>query len=688
MFYHGLPHYRQGRKHPQSWEYYKNYNTTYDRHNRPESIKDYKTDSHHRSYQQRFVDNRSIQFPQGRNNKHNFLKTQVSHPGHTYHRTDNHLSFRNLSREQFSTPRKGNRQTYIPIRRNNTEQIWKSGEHHSRHTGYNKYNGPTFRANDTKYSTVQTNRTTLHKWRSTKKKDTQTNRKGETDHVNAEDDQSQGDPEKEKFRIFVKKLFEILRSYHHLEKISSDSDLEPPTFSRLTRYLTEIVKPANNTTQTKSLLEGNAKNWAYTTRLILQGHYEAHIDQETETLLEMMEENWSIAFDIAVKWYRRRYTKKCMEGPVKRLQALLQAFADRPEVKGDVEIVEETPERERPPQEEDFPPLGHSTSSSSRKVLSPFPLALPQRASKKSHKKQGVSKQKSKQANPGIIHTTDHPELTEVQSYPETQGTGTPSLIHEPRADTPHASLPVVEVQMENYKPAANESADQGPPFSPVEQTADNIPSPVHSICSILNIDSECTNSPEPQANQSNKPKTFKPVKHVPTNRKMIVWGLNIRKKWCILGDSNLARITEHHFENIEIHSYPGATFRHAEALINKAHIQVQVETVILSFGINHRNQKFKETAVKQIQGALRAARERFPGARIRIPLINFSKKLNKQERALLEGINDHVQRNMPYLHKLPSEQFEVTSDDIHWTPTCAKAMLQHWTEQLNYTAL
>ncbi|KAF5883739.1 proteoglycan 4-like protein [Clarias magur] len=295
------------------------------------------------------------------------------------------------------------------------------------------------------------------------------------------------------------------------------------------------------------------------------------------------------------------------------------------------------------------------------------------------------------------MHTTDHPKLTDIQPYPETQDTVSPSLTNEPRADKSNISPPAVEVHIENYKPAANEIPHPNPPSSPVEPTVQvDIPSPAHSISSILNIDSECTLSPEPQTNQSNEPnnphnkepKTFKPVKHLPTNRKMVVWGLEIQKKWCILGDSNLARITEHHFENIQIHSYPGATFNHAETLINKAHVQTKVETVILTFGINHRNQKLKETAIKQIQGALRAAREKFPGALIRIPLINFSETLNKQEQAILEGINDHVQKNMPYLRKLPSAQFQVTSDGIHWTPTCAKAMLQHWTEQLNYPAL
>ncbi|MGL4645672.1 MAG: hypothetical protein ACRCVL_00930, partial [Cetobacterium sp.] len=183
-------------------------------------------------------------------------------------------------------------------------------------------------------------------------------------------------------------------------------------------------------------------------------------------------------------------------------------------------------------------------------------------------------------------------------------------------------------------------------------------------------------------------PKIFRPVKHLLTARKMVEWSLSVRRKWCILGDSNVGRIIEYHFEDLQIDSYPGATFRHAENIILKAQVHVKVELVILAFGINHRNQKVQETAVKQTQRALKAARDRFPGAVVKIPLINFAKTLKRKEQVMLNSINDHVQRNMPHLPLLPAAQFDVDSDQIHWTPTCAKAILLYWAQHLISMAL
>ncbi|KAF5887654.1 ras and Rab interactor 3-like [Clarias magur] len=134
------------------------------------------------------------------------------------------------------------------------------------------------------------------------------------------------DAQDEKFRALVKKLLELLRSFHHLEKISIHAEEEPPTFTRLTQFLGNVVKPANLTPETKTLLEGNAKNWAYTTRLILQDHYINFIEKESETLQEALIGDWDTALKVAVKWYRRRYPKRHMQEPIKKVEALLLSF--------------------------------------------------------------------------------------------------------------------------------------------------------------------------------------------------------------------------------------------------------------------------------------------------------------------------------------------------------------------------
>lgn len=213
--------------------------------------------------------------------------------------------------------------------------------------------------------------------------------------------------------------------------------------------------------------------------------------------------------------------------------------------------------------------------------------------------------------------------------------------------------------------------------------------SPVDTLLCISEKDQQDSSLPPPQlcpmADPRGQIRTFRPTKHITTVKKMMEWGLSVRKEWCILGDSNLGRIPDFHLEHLQIDSYPGATFRHAEAFISKASIQAVVKGVILSFGINNRGQKNKETAFKELQRVTKIAKERFPGAAIYIPLINFSKSLKLSEQSILSDLNAYITRNCQYLPLLPEAQFQVGDDLIHWTPTCARAILQHWCNYLNW---
>lgn len=94
--------------------------------------------------------------------------------------------------------------------------------------------------------------------------------------------------------------------------------------------------------------------------------------------------------------------------------------------------------------------------------------------------------------------------------------------------------------------------------------------------------------------------------------------------------------------------------------------------------------QKAKQTAVKQLQGAVREAKKQFPYSEIWIPLINFSPTLQPIERANLTILNQHIEKNMPYIPALDKNLFNTTTDGLHWTKQTAQAMLNHWMACLN----
>lgn len=137
----------------------------------------------------------------------------------------------------------------------------------------------------------------------------------------------------------------------------------------------------------------------------------------------------------------------------------------------------------------------------------------------------------------------------------------------------------------------------------------------------------------------------------------------------------------------LQIDSYPGATFRHAEAILSKVISQLTVEKVVLSFGLNSRSQKVKETTVKQLQAAVRMVKKQFPFAELWVPLVNYSPSLPTAERENLQILNTYIRKNLPFVELLPAAQFQTEGDLIHWTRETARAMFDHWVEELNFKA-
>lgn len=164
-------------------------------------------------------------------------------------------------------------------------------------------------------------------------------------------------------------------------------------------------------------------------------------------------------------------------------------------------------------------------------------------------------------------------------------------------------------------------------------------------------------------------------------------WTLTPCKKWLIMGDSNACRIPPFQEPDLQIESYPGATFRHAEAILAKTIHTDLVETLILSFGINNRIQRTDEAGVVQLQRAVRMAEIAFPKALVLIPELNFSESLPEDEQQNLMRLNHHIVSHFNSIPKLLEKDFVAEQDGIHWTIPTARNILHHWVEMLKENA-
>lgn len=461
-------------------------------------------------------------------------------------------------------------------------------------------------------------------------------------------------------------LFNIIKLIHHQNNVSQE---QPPTIKGIEEHLSEVIKPALSNPQARALIEGNAKNWAYTTMLILRNHYEDTLVEEVAKLQNFPSQGRDECFDTAILWAKRAIGRRLKDKSVHEAYTLVEEkwqTAAPSEIGGEVETQRVSPS-----------PLPEHTMGGNVTLQAlvhhesntqSFPLISTQPVTK-------LTKSASTMTDPPIDwspfreENLDHNPISTVALPPSPKEQRTPQLRPNPCVRTEEVLLSSEDE--EEYE-QGNAVSSQRVTLSP-----DKVSSLRTASQARLCLEPNTLSGVQCDSQEDG------PNRHINTPRKMMEWKLTVRKKWLIVGDSNLSRIPPFKIPDLQIESYPGATFRHMEAVISKITASTEVEHVILALGINSRLQNAKDTAIKQMQGALRAAKEKFPLAQIWVPELNFSGMLPTREQTQLTILNSHITANLRHIPALARYEFHTESDNIHWTLDTARRMLQHWLQHL-----
>lgn len=216
-----------------------------------------------------------------------------------------------------------------------------------------------------------------------------------------------------------------------------------------------------------------------------------------------------------------------------------------------------------------------------------------------------------------------------------------------------------------------------------VEKGEPSVPKTAPSLCVLA--PGEDTNVNEPLMIDSPSSGSLnRPLRHINTTRKHVDWSLTLKKRVVIIGDSNLSRLPHYEEPDLQVDSFPGAKFQHACNLLEKATVARVPEKIVLSFGLNNRKQRYRMTAITEIQKTYKIAKRILPQTEIIVPLINFSRVLPQAEQDMLEHINSFIKKNLSFIPLLAATHFHVEKDGLHWRPTTAKALLTHWASHLN----
>ena len=524
----------------------------------------------------------------------------------------------------------------------------------------------------------------------------------------------QQQPTDPKFGKLVRQLHAVIKMVHHLQNVAQKPGTpEPVMISRMVDTLSTMIKPASPTENTTDLIMGNAKNWGYTTLLILEDHYTTGLETLLSDLTKDLTKDWKTAFLVATRWAKRNLPRMTQD-VVDHAEALISTCAameeeedsDLPQslLDSDIGALTESPRSTLGPQRPQGPQQTQACQTDNKK--------RPQTVTK--HTVATMTNLTSDWSPEPLRKDTPPPPITPLERRsPLLRRRRTPGVVPEDSFDFEIVSL-VDDTPVPRGARGVSPSVSQRPLEMDLGHRSDRTPTltpvPIGSAATqerrpelVIAAVVHRAPSPRQQSPERNlaalfddslvdfsstpEPQTFQVNRHPNTDRKMVDWSLRVDKKWLLLGDSNLSRIPGHKIPDLQVESYPGANFRHAQAIISKSNGSTLAEKVILAFGLNCRGQTAKVTSIKQMQGAVRTAKKLFPYAEIWIPVVNYSASLTPGEQLTLRLLNAHILRNMPSIPALAKSQFRTEDDHVHWTKETARAMLNHWAECLNLKA-
>ena len=168
-----------------------------------------------------------------------------------------------------------------------------------------------------------------------------------------------------------------------------------------------------------------------------------------------------------------------------------------------------------------------------------------------------------------------------------------------------------------------------------------------------------------------------------------------VMKDILMIGTSNFSRIPGITRDDAQVLSYPGLKlqtlihllkfFKYGPKSPNPGR---KPQKVVISCGLNDRTLAPSTTEVL-LRKIISETQRNFPGSKIFLAQVAFSSKLPTSEQQNLKLFNDKIKHlahkmNIKFIPYIPASQFEVGSDNIHWTEKCALAHLDHFFQHLN----
>lgn len=486
------------------------------------------------------------------------------------------------------------------------------------------------------------------------------------------DSQAYPEATRHKFASLVKVFFGMIQCLHHGHIIDGQRQgrNSAKAFQAKVKELNSFVRPARSGPWVQAEIVKINENWASQVSDALAQHYKKALDNLLVTAKGLVIGlDWPRALQIAETWAQRNYRKKLTSDVLKSVRDMVKELTT-------------------------FDPLVDSATVPSQLRKSPHGNGTWVTVSGNA---KTSSTPTAKNANAPNSLTTPK-KANNSNSLPKAKNSTAPSVSLSNRF-SPLASNPITTKSFYS-QPTPSTSSDYS---EPIPSTSSASPSYALAVRKrVVEGKKSKTCTPQDPA-RSSSPKGASPKvggaesRATPNQRFTAERTLSKNKVWrlpaipdtietLIVGTSNIGRITKSVDSTTALWSFPGAKFDNFVVLFERARqegVYEHVKNVILSCGINDRDNKVDVTTFPRYKRACSAIRDLFPCAAVYYVLPNWSDGLPPRAQKNLSELSQMaLNEKTGLVHLIPhilSSRFTTIHDNVHWTETTANWFLDHW---------
>lgn len=502
---------------------------------------------------------------------------------------------------------------------------------------------------------------------------------------------------------FIKLFYQILQALHHLKILTPQAQGKNRThgFEQQVKQLDNFLKPAQSNSTLKSNLLGLNRMWATKIAQTLCTHYKDRISELMGMIVGLDFSEFTIRSlsNQALDWGKNNLKRKLRYETITEYKAIIRSLLpitptnhsrDLPNSKLSLPTISLStakspyviPRKTTPSKHPLEPTIILSNRFQPLQILDSQPLRTPSKRrmsdsnerdnlihTPKKHKKQDVNQKK--------VRRSLDKKLVDVSLSPVAKGaTAALDSISRLSRCLSVPALNILDTMVRSRSPSPSPRRSLSPGRRSLSPVGSQTTSPTIPKQTYATIVSSPTKSG--RVTRHNGPKSD--------------WDIpKITSADLIIGDSNLAKMTNLAHKNVQVEAYPGAKIKHMIELVRNYRYQEKPKRIILSVGINDRDNSNTTAVGQSMKDLLRTTRGKFPNSEIFIAMIPISEilQINNSKAAYnLYQLNTTIPKiqieGVKTLYTGNRDVMVFSRDGIHWSPKSAQFVLQHWYEQMD----